>query len=90
MVAAQQFWIQKVMKKTTTKTATGNNLLKAYSKAVKKLQKDKSMTACLVSAGFIIPDGQKKGKEKGFQVFVKVHRYSEELFKRKPITGGLI
>ena len=72
------------------KTATGNNLLRSYSKAVKKLQSDKRMTSSAVSAGFIIPDGQPRGKKTGFQVFVKVARYSDELLKKKPMTGGLL
>jgi hypothetical protein len=72
------------------KTATGNALLRAYNKATKNLKNDDAMTASLVSAGFIIPNGQKRGCRKGFQVFVKVCRYSEELLKRKPITGGLL
>jgi len=72
------------------KTATGNNLLKAYSKSVKRLEKDAALTATATDAGFIIPDGQKRGQRTGFQVFVKVHRYDEALLKKKPATGGLI
>ncbi len=72
------------------KTATGNSLLRAYSKALKTLQRDEAMTASTISAGFIIPNGQKRGKRKGFQVFVKVCCYSEELLKRKPDSGGLL
>jgi hypothetical protein len=72
------------------KTATGSALLRAYSKAVKNLQRDEEMLASATSAGFIIPNGQKRGHRAGFQVFVKVCRYGEELLKRKPITGGLL
>lgn len=72
------------------KTATGNALLRAYSKAVRNLQRDEAMTASATSAGFIIPNGQKRGQRTGFQVFVKVCRYSEELLKRKNSTGGLV
>jgi hypothetical protein len=72
------------------KTATGNALLRAYSKAAQNLQRDEAMTASATSAGFIIPNGQKRGQRTGFQVFVKVCRYSEELLKRKPDTGGLL
>jgi len=72
------------------KTATGNALLRAYSKAAKKLQRDEALTACAVSAGIIIPNGQKRGSRNGFQVFVKVCRYSEQLLKKKPTTGGLL
>lgn len=71
------------------KTATGNALLRAYSKAAKNLTSDEAMSASAVSAGFIIPNGQKRGKRKGFQVFVKVCRYNEELLEKKPMSGGL-
>ena len=72
------------------KTATGNELIWAYSKAVKRITKDEAMTSSETSAGFIIPNGQKRGQRTGFQVFVKVCRYSEALLKRKPVTGGLL
>lgn len=72
------------------KTATGNALLRAYSKAVKNLQRDGKITASATSAGFIIPDGQKRGKRIGFQVFVNVCRFSDDLLRRKPYTGGLL
>jgi hypothetical protein len=71
-------------------TATGNAVLKAYDKSAKRLAKDDVITSAMTSAGFIIPNGQKRGKRTGYQVFVKVCRYSEELLKRKPITGGLL
>jgi hypothetical protein len=70
-------------------TATGNAVLRAYSKAVKKLDKDPLLLANLASAGFIIPNGQKRGQRKGYQVFVWVTRYSDELLKKKPLSGGL-
>lgn len=72
------------------KTATDDAVLKAYSQAVKKLENDNRLTATEVSAGFIIPNGQKRGKKTGFQVFVKVHRFSEELLKKDKTTGGLL
>jgi hypothetical protein len=72
------------------KTVTGNDLLRACSKAVATLQTDEAMTAASTSAGFIIPNGQKRGQRLGVQVFVKVCRYSEELLKRRPCTGGLL
>jgi hypothetical protein len=71
------------------KTATGNGLLRAYSRAAKNLIKDPGMAASAVSAGFIIPNGQKRGKKTGFQVFVKVCQFSEQRLKEKPKTGGL-
>ena len=62
----------------------------AYSKAVRKLERDATLRASATSAGFIIPNGQKRGQRKGYQVFVKVCRFSEELLKSKPLTGGLL
>ena len=70
--------------------ATGNQVLKAYSAAVKRFEQDPDIVAAEVSAGFIIPKGQKKGTRSGFQVFVKVYRYSEEVLADHPLSGGLL
>lgn len=70
--------------------ATGNQLLKAYSKTVKRIENDKSMLASQVSAGFIFSPGQKKGHKIGYQVFVKVCRYNDELLAKEPDSGGLV
>jgi hypothetical protein len=67
------------------KTATGNSVLRAYSKAVKNLTTDRKMIGSEVSAGFIIPEGHT-----GYQVFVKVVRFCKELLKKHPDTGGII
>ncbi len=67
----------------------GFGLLRAYQKAARRLKRDSDMTAATVSAGMLIPKGQKRGKRKGYQIFVKVCRYSDELLKRKLETGGL-
>ena len=69
--------------------ATGNQVLRAYSKAVKRIEDDRSMLATQISAGFIFPPGQKKGYKIGYQVFVKVCQYSDELLAREPDSGGL-
>ncbi len=67
-----------------------DSLVRAYSKAAKKLRSDQAMTASAVSAGFIFPLGQKRGKRKGYQVFVKVSRYDDEVRKANPLSGGLL
>lgn len=67
------------------KTATGNSVLRAYSKAVKRLE-TRDIVSASVSAGFIIPDGATLG----IQVFVKVCKFDELLLKKKPLTGGLL
>lgn len=72
------------------KTATGNAVLRAYDKSVARLERDPKMTAAMTNAGFIIPNGQKRGDRTGYQVFVKIYRYSDELLKKKPLTGGLL
>lgn len=72
------------------KLPTENSLSRAFKRAFNNLNNDDRMTASASSAGFIIPDGQKRGKRTGFQVFVKVCRYSEELLKSNPETGGLL
>jgi hypothetical protein len=69
--------------------ATGNQVLRAYSKAVKRIEDDRSMSASRVSAGFIFSPKQKKGCKIGYQVFVKVCRYSDKLLVREPDSGGL-
>lgn len=65
--------------------ATGNSVLRAYNKAVKKMQTEPFL-ATAQSAGFIIPDGQ----QDGYQVFVKVYKFSRRLLKKCPGTGGLL
>lgn len=72
--------------------ATGNQLLRAYSKAIRKVEKDKRgrLTATKVSAGFIIPPGQMEGHMKGWQVFVELHRYSDDKLRQNPRSGGLL
>jgi hypothetical protein len=72
------------------KTATGNAVIRAYSKAAKRLLADSGLTATSESAGFIIPDGQKCREKTGIQVFVKVCRYSDRLLREQPMTGGLL
>lgn len=72
------------------KTATGNALLRAYSKAAKNLENDECLTSSATSAGFIIPIGQPRGRRKGFQVFVRVCKYSDELLAKDSFTGGLL
>ena len=72
------------------KTANGDNVLKAYAKAVKNIESDTMAAACSVTAGMLIPPGQKRGKRVGYQVFVKVSRYSDELLAKDPTSGGLM
>lgn len=72
--------------KPTMKTATGDSVLRAYSKAVKNLTTYRKMLGSEVSAGFIIPDSGRAG----YQVSVKVSRFCKELLKKHPDTGGLV
>lgn len=72
------------------KEVTTESLIKAYNSAIRGMDRDAGMTAKSVSAGFAIPAGQKRGKRRGYQVFVKVARFDEELLKSDPVTGGLI
>jgi hypothetical protein len=64
--------------------ASGNALLRAYNKAAKFAD---GTTAREVSAGFIMPADH---EGEGFQVFVKVCRFSERLLGTRPETGGLL
>lgn len=68
---------------------TGNAVLRAYSRALKRLMEDDKMTASAVSAGMLFGPGQAKGAREGYQVFVKVIRYSDAKLARNPESGGL-
>jgi hypothetical protein len=67
--------------------ATGNRVLRAYSRSVKTLAEDPRVSSSSQSAGFIFPAGAPKGE--GYQVFVTVERFSEARLKDKPESGGL-
>lgn len=70
------------------KTASGNALLRAYNHAARNLAK--GAISASTSVGFIIPNGQKRGEKEGFQVFVKVIRYSDKKLKEDQNSGGLL
>ena len=70
--------------------ATGNQVLRAYSRAVKRMQKEHFTTRAQESAGFIFAPGQKRGKRRGLQVFVTVCRYDDEVLESCPLSGGLL
>lgn len=74
------------MKKKYT-IATGNAVLRAYNRAV-KVAFDDGLLATSQSAGFIMPKGWQKGE--GYQVFVRVVRFSEKHLKDDMMTGGLL
>lgn len=71
-----------------------NELMRAYARGVKRVKQD-NLLRTAQSAGFIAdpndPDSwtAKKGKRKGYQVFVLLVQYSEERLKKKPLSGGL-
>ena len=64
-------------------------ITKAAQRALGRIKSDPKMTSSASSAGFIIPAGQKAGRLKGYQVFVKVCRYSDEKLKEDKMSGGL-
>lgn len=68
--------------------ATGNAVLRAFNKCAKRIC-DEGLTSTTTSAGFIIPAGQKRGHKSGWQVFVKMIRYSDAKLKRNRNSGGL-
>lgn len=90
------------MKKTPAKpkrirytVATGNSLLRAYSRAFKNFTDDTKfggipLIASETSAGFIITPGKRGEPKEGFQVFVRVCRYNESLLNRDTMSGGLL
>lgn len=70
---------------------TGTDVLKAYNKAVGRLEGKfgHQMSSCAVSAGTIFAPGQKRAERRGYQVFVKVIRYSDAMLKFDAKSGGL-
>lgn len=70
-------------------TATGNSLLRAYNKAAKAVAKDPNLRATVHDAGFIIPVSIRGEFAEGYQVFVKLVKYSEGRLNENPLTGGL-
>lgn len=69
--------------------ATGNSLLRAYSRAVRVIkQEGDGLLATSQDAGFIMPNGNPKGE--GYQVFVRVVRFSEDKLLRDISSGGLL
>lgn len=69
------------------RVATGNRVLRAYNKAVRNVVQE-NLLACSIDAGFIMPAKWAKGE--GYQVFVRVVRFSEQHLKDDPMTGGLL
>lgn len=72
------------------RTATKESVSRAFAKSLKRILKEDNLIATSADAGFVIPKGQKRGQRNGYQVFVKVARYSDQLLKSKPLTGGLL
>jgi hypothetical protein len=66
--------------------ATGNSVLRAWDRAIGRIQM-KGVIASEVSAGFLMPLGE---KGKGYQVFVKVMKFDRALLKSDPESGGLL
>ena len=71
-----------------------NELMRAYARAIKAVARD-GLVRTAKSAGFIADPNDdeswtaKKGKRKGYQVFVLLVKYSDERLKKKPFSGGL-
>jgi len=70
--------------------ATGRAVMRAYVRAINVLESDQGVTASQHSAGFVMASRQKRGARKGYQVFVRVCRFDEELLSRNRMTGGLL
>lgn len=70
--------------------ANMDRLRAAWNHATKRLTEDTAITAAESDAGFVIPINQPRGPKLGYQVFVRVCRYSEALLQQEPVTGGLL
>ena len=71
-----------------------NELQRAYARALRTV-KTETVNRTAVSAGFV-PDPAhperwtaKKGKRRGYQVFVVLVKYSDERLAKNPLSGGL-
>lgn len=71
-----------------TTAITIKALSDAYEQSLKKMNADLSMTSSSSSAGLILEPG-KKGQQQGYQVFVKVIRYSDVWLAKRKDNGGL-
>lgn len=72
------------------RTVNDGTLRRALNKALKTLDTAEECSATMADAGFVIPGGQDPDEYKqGYQVFVKVYRYDEELLEDYPESGGL-
>lgn len=71
------------------KEATCNNLIKAYSRAVKAMSSDERITEHSESAGYLL-NIEYSNERTGFQVFVTISRFDEALLKSNPTSGGLL
>lgn len=69
--------------------ATGNAVLKAYSRAAKRIQEE-GIRSTSISAGFIIPASKRGEPKKGWQVFVSMEAWSELALEDVPESGGLV
>ena len=65
-------------------------VVRAFHKALRRMNPMTGMVKTEVSAGFFIPKGQKRGHRRGLQVFVTVYRYSDEMKTECPLSGGLL
>ncbi len=61
-------------------------MLRAYNRAVKKISSDPDLAVTRESAGFIMPAKDAVG----FQIFVVVARFSQDLLEKQPQTSGLL
>jgi len=71
------------------KTVTDSSLAGALNRAISRVQRSKEILSTEVDAGMIVNRG-KPGHRVGLQVFVRVCRYSDEMLKAEPMTGGLL
>lgn len=59
------------------KGVSPTSLLDATMSAATLIQKNPELSGSAVSAGFLIPKGQKRGQRKGHQVFVQIKQWDE-------------
>lgn len=67
------------------KCVTGNALLRTFNRAAGRMAKEERVTATEISAGFIDADDGRS-----YQVFVRICRFSDDLLRERPETGGLL
>lgn len=83
------------MAKTNPGEAKATEMQRAFNRAFRRIKKEPALTAAGSDAGFIDDPREpgsmrkKKGKRHGYQVIVRLVKYSDEKLAKDELSGGL-